>query len=244
MGNPVVHFEINGPDPEFSAKFYSELFGWNVQFAPGMEDYGVIETGGGSGINGGMGKADSAYESVVVEVPDLQETLDRAGQLGAKTTMPVTDIPGVVTYAQFADPDGNRIGLVLGGDQGGPAPQASGNPPVTWFEIYGREPKSLWPFYQELFGWTIKEQTGAQMIYGEVDTGGDRGIKGGILANPMNQPGVMIYAETNDLQEYLDRALALGATTLMPPMQVTDDVAVSVFMDPQGMPTGLYKQTR
>jgi predicted enzyme related to lactoylglutathione lyase len=244
MGNPVVHFEINGPDIEFSAKFYSELFGWNVQAPPGMPDYAIIETGGGEGINGGMGKADAAYQSVVIEVPDLQEVLDRAGPLGARTTMPVTEIPGVVTYAQFADPEGNRIGLVLGGDQGGPAPEDSGNPPVTWFEIYGKEPTSLWPFYAELFGWTVKEQVGANFVYGEVDTGAGKGINGGITANPMGQPGVVIWAEDEDLQGYLDHAMSLGATTMMPPTQVNDDLTIAIFMDPQGMPTGVYKRAR
>ena len=57
MGNPVVHFEINGPDPELVAKFYSELFGWHVQSIPELE-YTTIDTHGGGGINGGISKAE------------------------------------------------------------------------------------------------------------------------------------------------------------------------------------------
>ena len=30
MGNPILHFEVNGPDPELVAKFYGELFGWTM----------------------------------------------------------------------------------------------------------------------------------------------------------------------------------------------------------------------
>ena len=28
MGNPVVHFEIGGPDGPVLRQFYSDLFGW------------------------------------------------------------------------------------------------------------------------------------------------------------------------------------------------------------------------
>jgi predicted enzyme related to lactoylglutathione lyase len=37
--------------------------------------------------------------------------LDRVESLGGKTAVPVTEIPEVVTFAQFADPDGNLVGL-------------------------------------------------------------------------------------------------------------------------------------
>src|SRR5574341_770127 len=31
---------------------------------------------------------------------------------GGKTIVPVTEIPGMVTFAQFADPEGNVVGIV------------------------------------------------------------------------------------------------------------------------------------
>ena len=45
-------------------------------------------------------------------VDDLQSYRDRAGGLGGKVVMPLTVIPGMVTMAQFADPQGNVVGLV------------------------------------------------------------------------------------------------------------------------------------
>jgi len=238
MGNPVVHFEINGPDDEFIAKYYSELFGWHIKQIPGME-YATIDTHGGSGINGGIGRSEHPYSSIVVETDDLQGMLDRAGSLGASTTTPVTEVPGVVTFAQFADPDGNRIGLVenTGDDQPGVSPGE--NPPVTWFEVYGKRADSLWGFYRELFGWTIQEQQGAETVYGEVDTGTERGISGDITANPMKEPGIAIWAEVDDLEGHLDRAVDLGGTELMPPQSV-NEITFAPFMDPQGTVTIVY----
>ena len=45
-------------------------------------------------------------------VEDLQATLDKAESLGSKTTMPIMEVPGMVTLAHFSDPDGNVIGIV------------------------------------------------------------------------------------------------------------------------------------
>ena len=45
---------------------------------------------------------------------DLQAYLDRAESLGGKTLMPPTEIPGIVTLAMFADPEGNVTGMILG----------------------------------------------------------------------------------------------------------------------------------
>ena len=56
MGNPVVHFDISGPDPEELQKFYGRLFGWQVTAIPGMS-YALVDTQAGSGVNGGIGLA-------------------------------------------------------------------------------------------------------------------------------------------------------------------------------------------
>jgi hypothetical protein len=51
---------------------------------------------------------------IYIQVPDLQATLDQAVAKGGKVVMPPMDIPGVVTFAQFADPQGNVIGIIKG----------------------------------------------------------------------------------------------------------------------------------
>ena len=42
---------------------------------------------------------------------DIEERLQKAVELGATVIMPVTTIPGTVTFALFADPQGNCIGM-------------------------------------------------------------------------------------------------------------------------------------
>ncbi len=115
MGQPVVHFEINGKDAVRLQSFYRELFNWNVGEAmgPEMGHYALID-GESSGLPGGIGQDQSGNSRVTiyVQVPDLQATLDQAVAKGATVVMPPMEIPGAnVTLAMFADPDGNVIGL-------------------------------------------------------------------------------------------------------------------------------------
>ena len=116
MGQPIVHFEVMGKDAITLQKFYSELFTWKVGEAiPDMGFYGLVD-GESSGLAGGIGQEPdgSTRVTVYVQVPDLQKTLDQAVSMGGSVVMPPMEIPGVVTLAQLADPDGNVIGLVKG----------------------------------------------------------------------------------------------------------------------------------
>lgn len=115
MGNPVVHFEIMGKDGEKLQQFYSTLFGWKIDASNPMK-YGLVEKGSDAGIGGGIGAAQDAppYVTVYVQVGDLQAYLDKVHQMGGKTIVPPTEIPNMVTFAMFQDPEGNCVGLVKG----------------------------------------------------------------------------------------------------------------------------------
>ena len=243
MANPITWFEINGPEPDQTAKFYSEVFGWHTQSMP-ESNYVLIDTHAGSGINGGIGQireGQAPHSVFYAENPDIQALLDKAEKLGAKTVAPVTEIPDMVTFAQFTDPFGNLIGLVKGP---GEVKISDGkNPAVDWVEISVAEPKKAWDFYNKLFGWKIEEGSapeGQGFLHGSIDTGGP-GARGGIGSSPDGQPQVTIYAAVDDIQKYLDRAENLGAKTVMPPTQVDPHTHISIFVDPQGTSFGLYR---
>ena len=53
MTNPVMQFQILSKDPEATAKFYSQLFGWTVNSDNAM-GYRRIDTGSNEGIQGGI----------------------------------------------------------------------------------------------------------------------------------------------------------------------------------------------
>src|SRR6516225_5819088 len=104
MGNPVVYFEIGGADRDTLLRFYAEL-------APG--GYTLIDTRAGLGIIGGIGRNTdgTSWSTFYAEVSDVQQTLNRAESLGGKTVVPMTDIPNMLTWGMFNDPDGALVGL-------------------------------------------------------------------------------------------------------------------------------------
>jgi uncharacterized protein len=112
MGAPVTWFEITTSNTKEARAFYAGLFGWNLQPIEGI-DYAMVDTGVEGAIGGGIGAAQGPDQAIFyIEVDDPQAYLDRIEQAGGKTVVPVTEIPDMVTFAQFADPQGNVVGLV------------------------------------------------------------------------------------------------------------------------------------
>ncbi len=114
MSHPVVHFEIGCRDLAKTEKFFSDLFGWQMQTAGPAS---TIDTGSKEGIQGhitALGHEPHHYTMFYVEVDDVQASLDKAASLGGKMLVPPIKIP-TGTFAWFADPEGNTIGLLKRG---------------------------------------------------------------------------------------------------------------------------------
>lgn len=114
MGAPVVHFEIIGQDGKKLQAFYSELFDWKIN-ADNPMNYGLVAAQREGSIGGGISAGKDGQPGLVtfyVEVDDPQAYLDKVENMGGKTIVPVTEIPSMVTFALFEDPEGHVIGLV------------------------------------------------------------------------------------------------------------------------------------
>jgi predicted enzyme related to lactoylglutathione lyase len=109
----IVHFEIMGKDAVKLHKFYADLFDWKIgEPMAEMGFYGQVDAAS-SGVPGGIGQQPDGASRVTLytQVDDLQATLDKVVALGGKVAMPPTEIPGIVTFAMFHDPEGNLFGL-------------------------------------------------------------------------------------------------------------------------------------
>ena len=101
MGQPVVHFEVIGKDGERLQRYYSDLFGWQID-ADNPMNYGMVAREGntnadGVGIGGGVGPGSEGYQGHVtfyVEVPDVEEALSRAESLGGSRMMGTETVMG------------------------------------------------------------------------------------------------------------------------------------------------------
>lgn len=119
MGMPVVHFEVIGQDGPALQRYYSELFGWEIDANNAM-NYGTIARDGnlapdGSGIGGGIAAGPEGYAGHVtfyVAVPDVEDALAKAEELGGKRLMGPDTIEDWLVLGQFEDPEGHLIGVI------------------------------------------------------------------------------------------------------------------------------------
>jgi uncharacterized protein len=113
-----------------------------------------------------------------------------------------------------------------------------GSPVMQW-QIIARDPEAVASFYGKLFGWRI--ETNNALGYRTVDTQSGRGINGGIWPSPPEGHNlVQLFIEVDDVDAYLTKATAAGATVLFPKQVLPDGDALAVVLDPVGMPFGLY----
>jgi predicted enzyme related to lactoylglutathione lyase len=240
MAGKVVHFEASAKDGNALREWYAKTFGWQFNVMPEM-DYATVDNGG-AGINGGIGGQGPAPKSAAifyVAVPDLQKTLDEVEKQGGKTTMPVMEIPNIVTLAQFTDPDGNLVGLVKDDPNQTPPPSTAkpAENPVTWFEITGKDYDKTREFYSKVFGWDYNLMDGYAMVnVGEGELGGGIGPANG-------QSHAIWYVEVADPAKKLEEIEKSGGKVVMPANDM-GMVVTGLFDDPAGNRVGVYRMNQ
>ena len=250
MGNPVVHFEIAGPDGPALRQFYSDLFGWNIEVqGEEMGNYGIVPANEG-GIGGGLLPTTEdiparSYVTFYVQVDDLQAALDKVAGMGGSVIMPPMEIaPGMGSIAMFGDPADNTIGLYSPPPEwDGQMPPKGDGPPVAHFEVGGSDAAMLAEFYTGMFDWQIDHHEQANYRFIQQESGG---IGGGIFQHmedmPPNHPSVAVIV--NNLQAYLDKAVSLGGTALMQPTEIPGGFgSIAIFYDIAGNRISLFKSS-
>jgi predicted enzyme related to lactoylglutathione lyase len=120
----VIHFEIHAEDPDRAQRFYTTVFGWNVQAYGGPVDYRLLTTGPDDqpGIDGALlrrqgttGPADgqpvNAYVCTI-SVDSLDETERAVRDAGGRQVVERMEVPGVGDLAYFQDTEGNVFGAL------------------------------------------------------------------------------------------------------------------------------------
>lgn len=115
-----------------------------------------------------------------------------------------------------------------------------------WIDFNAGDPAAEQEFYSAVFGWTFPEQ--------HPDAGGWRpamvgeAMAGGMSPRPPGMPwsSWTVFFGTSDINAAVARAQELGATPLMPPMEVVIDgtlmTTIALLADPTGAVFGLAQQ--
>jgi predicted enzyme related to lactoylglutathione lyase len=114
---------------------------------------------------------------------------------------------------------------------------------IVHVEFPASNPKESAEFYTKLFGWKHEEFQGGYWMF---DTGNGSG--GGY--NPVGPGGpgmfevkpseVLVYVNTDSIEDSLSKASSLGGKTITPKSPIPGMGWFAVFEDPTGNKVGLY----
>ena len=112
--------------------------------------------------------------------------------------------------------------------------------PVMQWQILARDPDKVTAFYSTLFGWRVNADN--PMGYRMVDTGSERGIKGGVwpIGNE-GHPYVQLFVEVSDVAACVAQAQWLGGQVVIPPQVLPGGDEMAVVLDTEGLSLGLMK---
>ena len=124
--DPVVHFEMPAKDNARVSKFYTEVFGWDMQqLGAEMGNYVLAQTTevdennmakNPGAINGGFFeyKKEPGFQHphVVISVDDLEKSMELVKKEGGKILGEPMNIPGIGMYVSFEDTEENRVGML------------------------------------------------------------------------------------------------------------------------------------
>lgn len=111
MPNPVMQWQMISKNPDASAQFYAELFGWKISDANAL-GYKEAKTGG---CDGGFWPAPPEGMPMIqlfVGVPDVKAHFEKALAMGAKAVVPPQQLPDGDEMALVLDPQGLVMGLM------------------------------------------------------------------------------------------------------------------------------------
>ena len=109
----VVHFEISADEPQRALDFYAKVFDWKAQKWDGPQEYWLLMTGEGQGIDGGLMKRTPEFPGTVnsIDVASVDEFAEKVTENGGKIVVPKMALPGIGYLAYCTDTEGNIFGI-------------------------------------------------------------------------------------------------------------------------------------
>jgi predicted enzyme related to lactoylglutathione lyase len=228
--------DLQTPELEAAKTFYAAFFGWDVPDGPaeaGGYTMGMVRGRPVAGLGPQMNPGPAAW-ATYVNVDDADDIAAKVTANGGTNLMGPMDVMDVGRLLVFADP----TGAVCGAWQPR-AHRGAGivNEPNTmcWNALVSTDTGAAKTFYKAVFGWDAQDQ-GDPVAYTEWKLG-ERSV-GGLLAKPAEMPAAVpshwgVYFAVEDTDAMIERAKGLGASVIVPPMDV-EPGRFAGLMDPTG----------
>lgn len=238
-GTPIW-VDLGSPDPEASARFYGQLFGWQSQDLGEEAGHYHMFTQGGkqvAAVGGLMSPGQPTAWSTYMSTPNAEETARKVTDAGGKVLAPPFQVMDQGSMAVFADPTGAVFSVWQ------PAKMQGAdlfNTPVslTWNELSTRDMSAAKAFYTKVFPWGVKTNDmpgGGQYTEWQID---GKSIAGGMNMAPgvpASMPSYwLVYFSVANTDDTVKRVQELGGKVQSPPMDIPQQGRFAVLVDPQG----------
>jgi uncharacterized protein len=232
-------------DPDDAKRFYTELFGWEVDDQPIPEEAGggvytmLQKDGKNVAALFKAGEGMPTFWGSYVTVDSADATAARATDLGGTLIAEPFDVMDVGRMATIQDPTGAILSVwEPHGSIGASLVNVPGA--LTLNQLSTTDTGKAEEFYSALFGWRTEQVEGGDTPYwgiflGDRVNGGMMGLspEGGIPSNWMP------FFGTSDVDADAGRVGELGGQVMFPPTDVPGG-RILVAQDPQGAFFGLF----
>ncbi len=230
--------DLGTSDIEAASSFYGQLFGWQAETSPdpnaGGYTFFMLQDRPVAAAMPLMSEGQPPAWNCYVSVDDAAATGRAVESNGGKVLMAPMEVMGQGTMAMFLDPEGAPFAVWQPGAFAGAGTVNDPNS-FCWSELSTRDPEGARRFYPQVFGWDHQTADFEGGSYTEWKVGG-RSIAGMMpmtVQPPEVPPHWAVYFAVPDAEAALATAQRLGATPLMPLMNV-DIGRFTALLDPQG----------
>jgi hypothetical protein len=233
--------ELMTKDVDRAKGFYGELFGWTFQDAD-MGDfvYTLIHNGGGREIGGMMPMMDDEHPPHwmgYVSVPDVDAACEAAKKAGGTVPVEPMDIPPG-RFAVVGDPSGAYFS-VSRWTEGDPELGRPGVGAFCWETLSTSDVDGAFDFYGKVCGWKGANTGPGGM---KVFAAGDVPVADPQPVQPGAPPHWLTYVVVpGGADAGRDKAAKLGATVLVPRIEVPEVGTIAIIADPTGAVIGLFE---
>jgi len=245
IANKPAWVDLGTSDPAAAGRFYSTLFGWDVQVSPDPQygGYGRATLDGKdvAGIGPLMSPQQPTAWSIYIGTDDAEALGKKVEAVGGHVVAPAFDVGEQGRMAVFADPSGAVISAWQPSAMHGF--ETDGPNAFAWAELNARDVGGVLPFYRDVFGWGLHASETPEMQYTEFQIDG-RSVAGATEMSP-EAPAEMpnywlVYFGTDDVDASTAAAVKAGAVEMLAPMDFPGG-RFSLIADPQGAIFGLMR---
>lgn len=236
----AVWIDLGTQDAEGSKAFYGALFGWEFWTNPDPQygGYTMARLNGKdvAGLMPAMSPEQPTAWTVYFGTDDSEALAGRITAAGGALVYPAMKVGDQGTMTLFTDSVGAFTGAWQPDAMSGFG--AAGPGTFRWAELNARGIDRARTFYRDVFDWTAEEvpMGEGQPPYTRFTLDGTE-VAGGMEMMPMVPAEVPsywgVYFDVADLRATFARALELGATEMVPPMEYPGG-SFAILRDPQG----------